>query len=136
MFDASTKTLVVDDFKTMRGLVKKALDKIGIKNVTEADDGATAWPEVEKAVAEGAPFQLIISDWNMPQMKGIDLLKKVRELEATKHTPFILLTAEAEQSNIVTAVQAGVSNYIIKPFNQNTFQDKLAQAYKKHAGAK
>jgi two-component system chemotaxis response regulator CheY len=131
MFDPSTKVLVVDDFKTMRKIVAGALKNCGLSNVTEADDGATAWPLIEAALAEGAPFQLIISDWNMPVMKGIDLLRKVRAHEVLRKTPFILVTAEAEQSNILEAVQAGVSNYIVKPFTPAAFQEKLAAVHKK-----
>ena len=132
MFKPDTKVLVVDDFKTMRKLVINALSTMGLTNVTEADDGAAAWPLVEKAVAEGAPFGLIVSDWNMPQMPGIELLRKVRELEATKGTPFLMVTAEAEQKNVLEAVKIGVSNYIIKPFSPQGFQEKLQAVYKKH----
>jgi two-component system chemotaxis response regulator CheY len=132
MFGPDTKTLVVDDFKTMRKLVSRALSQCGIKGSIEADDGATAWPLIEAAIAESKPFNLIVSDWNMPNLKGIDLLKKVRATEAIKNTPFILLTAEAEQANIMEAIKSGVSGYIIKPFNQEGFQEKLLGAYKKH----
>lgn len=134
MFPPNTKVLVVDDFKTMRKIVINALSQIGITDCTEADDGATGLPLVEAAAKEGKPFGLIISDWNMPILQGIEFLKKVKANPATKDTPFVLLTAEAEQKNVIEAVQAGVSNYIIKPFAPNTFAEKLGAVYKKHFG--
>lgn len=132
MFAPTTRVLVVDDFKTMRKIVTNALGTIGLKDVTEAEDAADALPLVEKAAAEGKPFGLIVSDWNMPKMQGIDFLKKVRANPATKGTPFLMVTAEAEQKNIIDALQAGVSNYIVKPFNPATFAEKIAAVYKKH----
>jgi two-component system, chemotaxis family, chemotaxis protein CheY len=132
MFPPNTKVLVVDDFKTMRKIVINSLSQIKITDVTEADDGATGLPLVEAAAAEGKPFGLIISDWNMPVLQGIEFLKKVRANPATKDTPFVLLTAEAEQKNVIEAVQAGVSNYIVKPFAPNVFAEKLLVVYKKH----
>jgi two-component system chemotaxis response regulator CheY len=131
VFDPSTKVLVVDDFKTMRKIVAGALKNCGLTNITEADDGATAWPLIEAALAEGAPFQLIVSDWNMPKLKGIELLRKVRGHETLRKTPFVLVTAEAEQGNILEAAQAGVSNYIVKPFTPAAFQEKLESVHKK-----
>jgi len=131
MFDPDTKVLVVDDFKTMRKIVIGALGACGLKNFTEADDGIHAWPLIEAAAKEGAPFGLVVSDWNMPQLSGIELLKKVRGTESTRATPFVLVTAEAEQKNILEAVQAGVSNYVVKPFTPATFKVKLEQVYAK-----
>ncbi|NCN95329.1 MAG: response regulator [Bdellovibrionales bacterium] len=131
MFPSDTKVLVVDDFKTMRKIVINALKNCGLENVEEADDGATAWPMFEEAAASDKPFSLVISDWNMPKMQGIDFLKNVRAHPAGKATPFVLVTAEAEQSNIVQAVQAGVSNYIVKPFSPADLKTKLEQVYAK-----
>lgn len=133
MFPSDTKVLVVDDFKTMRKIVMAALKSCGLENVVEADDGATAWPLFEEAAASESPFSLVISDWNMPKMQGIDLLKKVRTHPAGKGVPFVLVTAEAEQSNILQAVQAGVSNYIVKPFSPADLQKKLEQVYAKYS---
>lgn len=129
MFNTETRILVVDDFKTMRKLVIGALLTCGLKNVSEADDGATAWPLIEAASKEGKPFELIVSDWNMPQVSGLELLKKVRATKEGAKTPFVLVTAEAEQKNIIEALQAGVSNYIVKPFTTAAFQEKLLQVY-------
>lgn len=131
MFDPETKVLVVDDFKTMRKIVIGALGTCGLKNVMEADDGMSAWPLIEAAAKEDAPFGLVVSDWNMPQLSGIELLRKVRGSAPTSKTPFVLVTAEAEQKNILEAVQAGVSNYVVKPFTPATFKEKLEQVYSK-----
>lgn len=136
MFNPETKVLVVDDFKTMRKIVMGALKTCGLTNITEADDGATALPLIKEAVQKGEPFGLVVSDWNMPIMKGIDLLRAVRSAPETKPTPFVLVTAEAEQANIIEAVQAGVSNYIVKPFTAAAFQEKLEAVHRKIAAAK
>lgn len=129
MFPANTKILIIDDMLTMRKIVRKCLIELGFQDVTEADDGATGWPLLEKAAAEGAPFQLVISDWNMPKLQGIDLLKQVRANPQLKKTPFILLTAESEKTQVVQALQAGVSNYIVKPFTPQVLSEKLKQAW-------
>ncbi|MBS1984302.1 MAG: response regulator [Bdellovibrionales bacterium] len=132
MFPPTTKVMVCDDFKTMRKLVINALAQVGIKDVTEAEDAADAVVMVEKAAAEGKPFGLIVSDWNMPKMQGIEFLKRVRENPATKTTPFLMVTAEAESKNILEAVKLGVSNYVVKPFSPSTFAEKLLAVFKKH----
>ena len=124
--------MVVDDFKTMRKIVINALTQLGMTNVVEADDAADAWPLVEAAAKTPEPFGLVISDWNMPKMQGIEFLKKVRENPALKNLPFLLVTAEAEQKNILEAVQAGVSNYVVKPFSPVTLQEKLVATWKRH----
>jgi two-component system chemotaxis response regulator CheY len=131
MFALETKILVVDDFATMRKIIKKALTELGYKNITEADDGNTAWPIIQSAHAANQPFQLVISDWNMPVMKGIELLRNVRKHEILKSTPFMMVTAETEQQNILEAVQAGVSDYVVKPFNAATLKAKLENIYKR-----
>jgi len=136
MFAAETRILVVDDMLTMRKMVKKALTAIGFSNIVEAPDGEQAWKKVQDAAELGAPFQLIISDWNMPNKKGIDLLKDVRANEKVKGTPFLLLTAESEKAQVIEAVTSGVSEYIIKPFNKEGLELKLQNAYKKHFGTK
>lgn len=110
-------------------IVRKSLSEIVFTNITEADDGETAWPLIEQALAAGAPFQLILSDWNMPKLKGIDLLRKVRATPAIAKVPFILLTAEAEKTQIIEAVKAGVTNYITKPFTADTLRKKLEVVY-------
>ena len=124
-----TKILVVDDMATMRKIIKNMLGKIGFTNIQEADDGATAWPMVESAIEMGEPFEFIVSDWNMPQMSGLDLLKNVRETEGMEKLPFLMVTAEAEQSNVVIAVKAGVSNFIVKPFSAQVLKEKIDKIF-------
>lgn len=129
MFPTDTKILVVDDFATMRKIIKKVLAEIGYTNVVEADDGRTALPLIEAAAKQGQAFGFIVSDWNMPGMTGIDLLRHVRRTEAIKATPFLLVTAESEQKNIVEAADAKVNGYIVKPFTANTIKAKLESIY-------
>lgn len=123
------KTLVIDDMMTMRKIITKMLKKIGFTNVSEADDGATAWPMIEQAKESGEPFEFIVSDWNMPKMSGLDLLIKIRATEGIKDTPFLMVTAEAEQSNVIKVVQAGVSNFVVKPFKPETLQEKIQKIF-------
>jgi two-component system, chemotaxis family, chemotaxis protein CheY len=125
------KILVVDDMSTMRKILKNMLKKMGFTNIEEADDGATAWPMIEGALGSEAPFEFIVSDWNMPGMTGIDLLGKVRGHDKLKGLPFLMVTAETEQGNVVTAVKAGVSNFVVKPFTQDTLKDKIAKIFVK-----
>lgn len=135
MFPASTKTLVVDDMLTMRKIVRNCLKDLGLTHVTEASDGQQAWVEIEKADATDEPYEFIVSDWNMPNMNGLDLLKKVRADEKIKSIPFILLTAEAEKSQVLEAVNAGVSGYVVKPFTPAVFTEKIKAVYS-NAGKK
>jgi len=119
-FDTSIKVLVVDDFATMRRIVKGVLKQLGFNDIIEAEDGNMALKELQKE-----KIGLIVSDWNMPNMTGLDLLKAVRADEKLKNTPFLMVTAEGQKENVVQAVQAGVSNYIVKPFTPETFSAKL-----------
>jgi len=114
------KFLVVDDFSTMRRIIKNLLHDLGYMHVTEADDGQTAWPLL---VSGG--FDFLITDWNMPGMPGLELLKAVRADETLKRLPVMMLTAEAKREQIVEAVQAGVSGYVIKPFTAITLKEKI-----------
>ena len=124
-FRPDMKTIVIDDMMTMRKIITKMLKSIGFTNIQEADDGATAWPMIEEAKNAGEPFEFIVSDWNMPKMSGLDLLIKIRATEGIKDTPFLMVTAEAEQSNVVKVVQAGVSNFVVKPFKPDTLKEKI-----------
>ena len=123
--DTSIKVLIVDDFATMRRILKNILKQLGFKNLVEADDGTTAWE-----VLEGQSIDLIISDWNMPKMNGLELLKKVRASDTYKTAPFLMVTAEAQKQNVIEAVQAGVSNYVVKPFTAEAISDKLEKILK------
>jgi two-component system chemotaxis response regulator CheY len=130
-FNPKQKILIVDDMNTMRKIIKGMLQKMGCDNLTEADDGIPAWKMIQDAHAAGVPYQFVISDWNMPGMTGLDLLKNVRSKEEFKTLPFMMVTAEAEQANVVVAVKAGVSNYIIKPFNPDTLKTKIDKIFGK-----
>lgn len=131
MYPTTTKFLVVDDFATMRKIIKKVLSELGYTNVEEADDGATALPMIQAAAGRGEPYGFIISDWNMPKMQGIDLLKACKADGKLKDTPFMLVTAESEQKHILEAAKAGVSDYVVKPFNSATLKMKLERIYAK-----
>ena len=118
------KILVVDDFATMRKIIKNILGQLGFKNIIEADDGTTAWEILQKESVD-----LIVSDWNMPKMSGLELLKKVRADERLKDTPFLMVTAEAQKENIIEAAKHGVSQYIVKPFTPETLKEKLQKIF-------
>ncbi len=122
--DLSMKVLIVDDFATMRRILKNILKQIGFTEMTEADDGTTALEEMQKT-----KFDLIICDWNMPKMSGIELLKTIRGSEEYKDIPFLMVTAEAQKQNVIDAVKAGVSNYVVKPFTADQITDKLTKIF-------
>lgn len=132
MFSPETHVLVVDDMMTMRKIVSKTCKEIGFLKITEAADGALAWEAIQNAAP---PIGLIISDWNMPNTTGLDLLKRVRADSRFGKLPFILVTAEAEQHQIIEAVKAGVSNYVTKPFTTETLREKIETVHKKMSGA-
>ncbi len=123
--DSNMKILVVDDMVTMRRIVKNILKQLGFANVEEAENGQEA---LQKLRADTYGF--VVSDWNMPVMTGIDMLRAIRADEKLKTTPVLMVTAEAQQSNLVEAVQAGVSNYIVKPFTAETLQEKIMKIFK------
>jgi two-component system chemotaxis response regulator CheY len=125
-YDKNMRILVVDDFSTMRKIIKNILRQLGYSNVVEADDGSTAWDVLNRDHIE-----FIISDWNMPKMSGIELLRKVRASEEYGGLPFLMVTAEAQQENIIEAVQAKVSNYIVKPFTPETLAQKIDKIFGK-----
>ena len=116
--------LVVDDFSTMRRIVKNILRQLGFNNIVEADDGTTA---MAKLNSEKIDF--VITDWNMPKMTGMELLKEIRADERLKAIPVLMVTAEALQENIIAAVKAGVNNYIVKPFDAKTLSDKINKIF-------
>lgn len=133
MFPPTTKTLVVDDMPTIRDLVKNQLKNLGFKNITEASDGEAAFNLVSRAASSGAPFDLIISDWNMPKMTGLEFLRQVRASENFNTVPFVLLTSESERDQVTEAILAGVSQYIVKPFAAKSFEEKLKSVWVKIA---
>jgi len=120
MLDQNMKILVVDDFSTMRRIIKNILREIGYNNVEEADDGSTALEKLKSA-----KFDFVVTDWNMPNMPGIELLKAIRQDDVLKDTPVLMVTAEAAKENVVTAVAAGVNNYIVKPFTAAALKERI-----------
>lgn len=122
--DLAMKILVVDDFATMRRIVRNILKQIGFTNIVEADDGSTALD-----ILKSDKIDLILCDWNMPKVSGMDLLKQIRADNAMKDIPFLMVTAEAQKENIVEAVQAGCNNYIVKPFTADTISEKLKKIF-------
>lgn len=120
------KFLVVDDFSTMRRIVTNILKECGVVNIKEAEDG-----DVALSMLQNEKFDFVVTDWNMPRMQGIDLLRKIRENESLKHIPVLLVTAEAKKENIITAAQAGADGYIVKPFTQVTLQEKLEKIFQR-----
>jgi len=132
MIDTSLKVLVVDDMSTMRRIVKNVLKQIGFSDMVEAENGQDALNKLRA----GGDFGLVVSDWNMPVMQGIDLLRAVRSDAELKHLPFLMVTAEAQKENIIEAVQAGVSNYVVKPFTAEALQGKLEKIFAKTQPAK
>ncbi|CCQ74119.1 response regulator [Magnetospira sp. QH-2] len=120
--DKNMNVLIVDDYKTMLRIIRNLLTQLGFKNIHEASDGSQALQYLHQHDDCG----LIISDWNMEPMTGLQLLREVRADDNLKHIPFIMVTAESKTENVVTAKQAGVSNYIVKPFNAETLRGKMA----------
>ena len=123
------KILVVDDFPTMRRIVKTLFKQNGYSDFIEAEDGEQAL----KILQTDTSIELIVSDWNMPNMTGIELLKSVRADPKLKHLPFLMVTAEADKANIIEAVKSGVSNYVVKPFTGQTLAEKLAKIFQMNA---
>lgn len=118
--DTNMKVLIVDDYKTMLRIVRNLLRQLNFNNVEEAMDGSEALDKLRQD-----KFGLVISDWNMQPMTGIELLREVRSDEGLKNIPFVMITAESKPENVITAKEAGVSNYIVKPFNAETLKNKL-----------
>jgi len=128
--DKGMKVLVVDDFSTMRRIIKNLLRELGFMNTVEADDGATALP-----ILKNGGIDLLITDWNMPGMPGIELLNAVRHDDTLKSLPVLMVTAEAKREQIVQAAQAGINGYIVKPFTAQTLQEKIEKIFERLAAA-
>ncbi|AXS79155.1 chemotaxis response regulator CheY [Dechloromonas sp. HYN0024] len=124
--DPKMKFLVVDDFSTMRRIVRNLLKELGFTNVDEAEDGAIA---LQKLQAGG--FEFVVTDWNMPNMDGLTLLQSIRATPHLKHLPVLMITAEAKKENIIAAAQSGASGYIVKPFTAGTLSEKLNKIFEK-----
>lgn len=126
MSDPKTRFLVVDDFSTMRRIVRNLLKELGFANVDEAEDGAVALQKLNSA-----PFDFVVTDWNMPNMDGLALLQAIRRSPQLKHLPVLMITAEAKKENIIAAAQAGASGYVVKPFTAATLAEKLEKIFEK-----
>lgn len=123
--DPNMKILVVDDMSTMRRIVKNILKQLGFNNLEEAENGQEALTKLHADT-----YGFVVSDWNMPVMMGIDMLRAIRADEKLKKIPVLMVTAEAQKENLMEAVQAGVSNYVVKPFTAETMQDKINKIFK------
>jgi two-component system chemotaxis response regulator CheY len=128
MGDPKTKFLIVDDFSTMRRIVRNLLKELGYSNADEAEDGVVALQKLETMPSE---YNFVVSDWNMPNMDGLTLLQKIRSSSQLKHLPVLMITAEAKKENIIAAAQAGASGYIVKPFTAATLAEKLEKVFEK-----
>lgn len=126
MADPKTRFLVVDDFSTMRRIVRNLLKELGYTQVEEAEDGVDGLSKLR-----AGQFDFVISDWNMPNMAGIDMLKAIRADGLLKHLPVLMVTAEAKKENIIAAAQAGANGYVVKPFTAATLDEKLAKIFEK-----
>lgn len=126
MADKNMSILVVDDFPTMRRIVRSLLKELGFTNVEEAEDGQDALNKLR-----AGSFQFVVSDWNMPNVDGLEMLKQIRADAALKELPVLMVTAEAKKENIIAAAQAGASGYVVKPFTAATLEEKLNKIFEK-----
>ncbi len=124
MPDPGIRILIVDDFSTMRRIIRNILKQLGFENVEEAENGSDAYEKLD-----GNKYDFVITDWNMPVMDGMGLLKKIRTDPAMKTLPVLMVTAEAEKDKVVAAIQAGVNNYIVKPFTADVLQEKMDKIF-------
>lgn len=124
--DKDMKILIVDDFSTMRRIIKNLLRELGFNNTAEADDGQTALP-----MLQGGGFDFLVTDWNMPGMDGLTLLKTVRADETLSTMPVLMVTAEAKREQIVVAAEAGVNGYVVKPFTAATLKEKIEKIFQR-----
>ncbi len=126
MPDKNMKFLVVDDFSTMRRIVRNLLKELGFTNVEEAEDGVSALNKLKSG-----RFEFVVTDWNMPNMTGLELLANIRQDPMLKDLPVLMVTAEAKRENIISAAQAGATGYIVKPFTASTLEEKLNKIFEK-----
>lgn len=129
MFPHDTKILLAEDTDVTRAIIMKMIAKLGYTNVMQVADGAAAKIEIDKAVAAKKPFQLIISDWNMPELSGLALLKKLRGDAAMHAVPFVILTSNNEKEQVMEAIRAGVNAYLAKPFTVEVLERKIAECF-------
>jgi two-component system chemotaxis response regulator CheY len=130
MVDSNTRFLVVDDFSTMRRIVRNLLKELGFSNVEEAEDGVVALTKLR-----AGQFDFVVADWNMPNMDGLTMLQHIRADDSLKHLPVLMVTAEAKKENIIAAAQAGANGYVVKPFTAAVLDEKLGKIFAKMVGA-
>lgn len=128
-FPYETKILLVEDTEITRKIIHRMLYKLGYTNVVEAENGVAAWSEIEKSLRLGKPFQLVVADWKMPGMSGLELLRRIRTDLRIAATPFLLLTTNTRKDQVLEAITAGVSNYLAKPFVIEVFEKKLRETW-------
>jgi len=126
MVDKNISILIVDDFPTMRRIVRSLLKELGYTNVDEAEDGQEGLTKLKTG-----DFEFVVSDWNMPNLDGLEMLKQIRADESLQHLPVLMVTAEAKKENIIAAAQAGASGYVVKPFTAATLEEKLNKIFEK-----
>jgi len=126
MVDKNLSILVVDDFPSMRRIVRTLLKELGFSNIDEAEDGQEGLAKLRSG-----SFEFVVSDWNMPNLDGLEMLKEIRADDALKHLPVLMVTAEAKKENIIAAAKAGASGYVVKPFTAATLEEKLTKIFEK-----
>ncbi|MBQ0711354.1 MAG: chemotaxis response regulator CheY [Porticoccus sp.] len=126
MVDKNISILVVDDFPSMRRIVRTLLKELGFSNIDEAEDGQEGLAKLRSG-----SYEFVVSDWNMPNLDGLEMLKEIRADDALKHLPVLMVTAEAKKENIIAAAQAGASGYVVKPFTAATLEEKLGKIFEK-----
>jgi len=122
--NADIKILVVDDMATMRRIIKSLLEQLGFKNIDEAEDGQVALKKLKEN-----SYDFVITDWNMPNMTGLELVQNIRSDDEIKHLPVLMVTAEAKKENVIAAIKAGVNNYVVKPFTAETLKEKIEKIF-------
>jgi len=125
-YNYKMKILVVDDFSTMRRIIKNVLKQLGFENVEEAEDGGQAYSKLQNG-----SFEFVVSDWNMPNVDGLEMLKKIRADAQLKELPVLMVTAEAEKEKVIEAIKAGVNNYVVKPFTAEILKEKMDKIFDK-----
>lgn len=134
MFPAGTRILIIDDMASLRDLLKAYLRRLGYKHISDASDGREAYQTMIAAKLSGSPFELIICDWNMPNITGLEFVKLVRANPDWKSIPIIMLTTENEKEKVMEAILAGATNYMVKPVEEQVLQEKLMRVYQKMVG--
>lgn len=132
MFPETTRILVVDDMAAMRMRISNQIKGFGFTRIEQAENGQQAWEKLEASHKEGNPFKLVVSDWNMPELSGVELLEKLRSTYHFKNLPFLMVTAEGEKEQVIRAIKSGVSDYVVKPVSKEDLIKKLENVWKKH----